>query len=91
MTDEQFKKLSKIQGEIHDLEELERSLDGCSPSLGMSINCKTGYSDMGHDIERHLNIKGDIALECWCAIRDLTRNRLTEMRKKFEKIKIEGV
>lgn len=91
MTDEQFNKVLKIQGELHTLEKLDKSMNGCSPSSGFSMKCKTGYSEMGRDIERSIEMDGDTALECWCAMHEVIRTRLKEMRKRFIEIKIEGV
>ncbi len=81
-----YEKAVSIRCEIDDL---QRQLDGCkqiSPSSGLKISVKTGYSDMGKDIERHLSLRGDIALDVWCAARKVIEQRIQELEKEFEKL-----
>lgn len=91
MTNEEYKKIANIQGEIYTLEKLLEAMKGCSPSLGMDMKIKTGYSDMGHDIMRNIDLDGDIASEVFSDMRQIINNRLEKARKKFESIKIDGL
>lgn len=89
MTNEEYKKIASINGELSTLEDLLKTMKGCSPSSGMSIEVKTGYSDMGHDITRTIDMKNDIALDCFCAIRKVIESRLEVVQKKFDSIKVD--
>lgn len=90
MNKEEFSEIAKIHGQICSLEEMIDTIRNCSPSLGLEIEMKTG-SDMGHDIPRRIRIKGDIGLNCFCAIKGVLENSLIEAQKAFEAITINGL
>ena len=89
MTNEEYEQIASINGELSALEDLLKTMKGCSPSSGMSIEVKTGYSDMGHDITRTIKMKDDIALDCFCAIRNVIEGKLEVVQKKFDSIKVD--
>ena len=88
MTNEEYKNISSIKGELSTLEYLLKTMNGCSPSSGMSIEVKTGYSDMGHDITRTINMEDDIASDCFSEMRKVIESRLEIAQKKFDSIKV---
>ena len=88
MTNEEYKNISRIKGELSALEDLLKTMKGCSPSSGMSIEVKTGYSDMGHDITRTINMEDDIASDCFSEMRKVIESRLEIAQKKFDSIKV---
>lgn len=91
MKKEEFSKISRIHGELRSLEELIDKMKGCSPSSGMEVECKTGYSDMGRDITRTIKIDGDIALKCFSAMREVLEKSLIKAQKQFDAITINGL
>lgn len=91
MKKEEFSEIAKIHGELCTLEELLGLMRDCSPSSGMDIELKTGYSDMGRDITRKIRLKDDIALKCYGAIKDVLVRSLIEAQNLFEAITIKGL
>lgn len=91
MNKEEFSEIANLHGQLCSLEELIDKMKGCSPSLGMEIKVKTGYSDMGLDITRSISMDGDIALKCFYAIGDVLKNSLIESEKAFKKIAVNGL
>lgn len=91
MKKEEFSKISKIHGELCSLEEVLEEMKGCSPSLGIEMRLKTGYSEMGQDIIRIIKMKGDLASDCFGAMKDVIVRSLIEAQNSFEAITIKGL
>lgn len=91
MKKEEFSKISKIHGELCSLEDVLEEMKGCSPSLGIEIKVKTGYSDMGRDITRTIKMEGDMASDCFGAMKDVIVRSLIEAQNLFEAITIKGL
>lgn len=83
---EYYNKANKIRNEISYLNELLDSTEDGSPSCGLVIVVKTGYSDMGHDITRSMQTRDDLATEIWCIVREHIKGKINKLETEFEEL-----
>lgn len=80
----QFKIAEEVYRKKEDLKEQLENLDQGYGSLGIKIEVKTGYSDMGRDITRTIKLEGDIGGEAYRAIKGVIVKNLEALDKEFK-------
>lgn len=80
----QFKIAEEVYRKAEDLKEQLKKLDSGSWGLGIKIEVKTGYSDMGRDFTNTLELKGDIGVEACSAIKEVIFKKLEALDKEFK-------
>lgn len=83
---EYYNKAKELRSEIGYLNDLlDRTEDG-SPSCGLEIIVKTGYSDMGRDITRSMQTRDDLATEIWRMVREHIKGKINNLETEFENL-----
>lgn len=83
---EHYNKANKLRNEISYLNNLLDSTENGSPSHGLNIIVKTGYSDMGHDITCEMETRDDLAMEIWRIVREHIKEKINILETEFEEL-----
>ena len=83
---EYYNKANKLRNEISYLNNLLDSTENGSPSHGLKIIVKTGYSDMGYDFTCEMETRGDLAMEIWCLVREHIKGKMNKLETEFEEL-----
>lgn len=82
----QFKIAEEVYRKKEDLKEQLNNLEAGAWGLGIKIEVKTGYSDMGRDFTRTIELKGDIGIEACSAIKEVILKSLEALDKEFKEL-----
>ena len=83
---EYYNKANELRSKISYLNDLLDRTEGCSPSCGLEIIVKTGYSDMGHDITRSMQTRDDLATDIWYMVREHIKGKINKLETEFENL-----
>lgn len=84
MEKEYYEKARLLNNEIDNLKYLLKSTSNGSPSCGLEIIVKTGYSGMGHDL--NMKTRGDLSMEIWRMVREHIQSKIDKLEKEFEEL-----
>lgn len=86
MEKEYYEKARLLNNEIDNLKYLLKSTSNGSPSCGLEIIVKTGYSDMGRDLTCNMKTRDDLAIEIWRMVREHIQSKIDKLEKEFEEL-----
>lgn len=81
-----FKIAEEINYKKEDLKKQLKSLNHGSWSLGVKIELKTGYAEMGRDLTTTVEFEKDISVEICAAIKNIINRHIDALDKEFKEL-----